>query len=257
MKTATIFLTMLMALLAFSISAAESYTVDTKSKLNMRSGPGTSYSVVTQMAPGDTVKMLDEKTSGKWVKVKYKSKEGYVMKRYLASCGDETLTVGGKKLRFGHDPHNEWLLWVIVALFGAALIVACCDIENRFIVGTVFLALPAAIILYTKVTQNAMWFCDPDIVGWFYTIVNVCLLMAALSAMGVILFNLIVELIVDFNIIILLMAILFAIALFYMVITAFTQLLIVAVLMILGAGSGGYVGTFIDADGNIFDIFRR
>lgn len=249
--------TLLLALFSFSISAAESYTVDTKSKLNMRSGPGTSYSVVEQMSPGDAVELIDDNNSGKWVKVNYRGKQGYVMKKYLKPGGEEPQTTDGKKWRLGHDPNNEWLLWVIVGLFVAVILVNCFDTENRFIVGFVYLALPAAIILYTRVTPAAMWFCDPDVVGWGYTILNVFLLIIALSFLGLSFFSLVVDLFCDFSLMLLLISLLFGAAIFFIVITAIQELLIVALLMLFGAGSGGYVGTFIDSDGNVFDIFRR
>ncbi len=78
MRPLSFILCLILSALVFSLSAADTYTVNTKSKLNLRSGPGTSYSVVTQMPPGSTVTMVED-NGNRWVKVESNGKQGYVM----------------------------------------------------------------------------------------------------------------------------------------------------------------------------------
>ena len=51
------------------------------SKLNMRSGPGTSYDVLTKLPSGSTAEILG--ISKGWVKVKYKTYTGYISAEYI------------------------------------------------------------------------------------------------------------------------------------------------------------------------------
>ncbi len=259
MRSLSFICCLILSALIFSLSAADTYTVNTKSKLNLRSGPGTSYSVVTQVAPGTIVTMVEE-GNGKWIKVESNGSQGYVMKKYLKLAKKDSAAGEKKRYKISEDPQNRWLLWTIVALFIVVILNFSLEIcENRFIVGSLYLALPAAIILYTLITEDSMWFCDPDIVGWVLTIINVILLIVAIMVCGTMFFEIMGSVFNDFNFMLLLVGLLFGAAIILMIIAAIKQLLIVALIMILGAFGGGTtkVGTFIDTDGNIIDIFKR
>ena len=52
-------------------------------RVNFRSGPSTSYSVIGKLSNGDKVEVIS--TSNGWSKVKYKGKTGYVSSKYLSS----------------------------------------------------------------------------------------------------------------------------------------------------------------------------
>ena len=68
------------------------YTEDTRyatTSVNVRSGPGTKYSVVGGLNRGDMVKRTGE--SGKWTRVAYNGIEGYVYGKYLSDTDLSTL----------------------------------------------------------------------------------------------------------------------------------------------------------------------
>lgn len=83
-----IFLTlvMLMGLCALSVFAAgviaQGVATVTASVLNIRSGPGTSYAIVSTVNSGAEVIIL-EKTSSSWYHINYNGTEGYVCTDYL------------------------------------------------------------------------------------------------------------------------------------------------------------------------------
>lgn len=258
MRTLIILCYLLLSFVGFSLSAADTYTVNTKSKLNMRSGPGTSYDIVTQVNPGSSVTMVEE-SEGQWVKVEHSGVQGYVMKQYLTIAGQQATPSLKKQSKLGDDPQNRWLLWSIIGLFAIMILNNCFEMsDNRFFVGALYLTLPSSIILYTFVTPEAMWFCDPDVVGWILTILNVFLLIVAIMICWSTFMGIMSDVFSDFSFMLLLIGILFGAAIFFMVITAIKELLIVAILMLLGAGGGSTkLGTFIDNDGNAYDIFKR
>lgn len=64
----------------------------TTADLNLRTGPGTSYSIITTMPKGSSVELLD--TSSAWPKVKYGSTVGYASPSYL-SVSPPSTTSGG------------------------------------------------------------------------------------------------------------------------------------------------------------------
>lgn len=70
------------------------YTEDTMyatTSVNVRSGPGTKYSIVGGLNRGDIVKRTGE--SGKWIRVAYNGIEGYVYGKYLSDTDLDTLPV--------------------------------------------------------------------------------------------------------------------------------------------------------------------
>ena len=70
------------------------YTEDTRyatTSVNVRSGPGTKYSIVGGLNRGDIVKRTGE--SGKWIRVAYNGIEGYVYGEYLSDTDLDTLPV--------------------------------------------------------------------------------------------------------------------------------------------------------------------
>lgn len=66
-------------------------TVYATTSVNVRSGPGTKYSIVGGLNRGDMVKRTGE--SGKWIRVAYNGIEGYVYGKYLSDTDLSTLPV--------------------------------------------------------------------------------------------------------------------------------------------------------------------
>ena len=73
------------------ISSAATVTVGTvntdSSNLNVRSGPGTTYSTIGSLAKGAQVTILGEENG--WYKIQYGSGTGYVSKDYISNVHDE------------------------------------------------------------------------------------------------------------------------------------------------------------------------
>ncbi len=66
----------------YAIAAESNTGTVTGSVVNVRSGPGTSYGIVTQVSRGTTVTVLSE--AGGWYKIEVKGKEGYIIAEYLS-----------------------------------------------------------------------------------------------------------------------------------------------------------------------------
>lgn len=80
--------TFLLGSFAVSASAKTTAVVNTSSSsLNLRSGKGTQYDIVTTIPKGATVTVLSDDGSG-WCKVTYLSYTGYVSRDYLTSFSD-------------------------------------------------------------------------------------------------------------------------------------------------------------------------
>lgn len=63
--------------------AAEAQTARANTSVNLRSGPGTSYSVVTSIPSGSIVEILGCTAGYEWCGVNYAGTEGYAAGRYL------------------------------------------------------------------------------------------------------------------------------------------------------------------------------
>jgi len=57
--------------------------------VNLRTGPGTSYGIITYIPRGATVQASGT-VSGSWVQVEYNGRTGYASGNYLTAAGDET-----------------------------------------------------------------------------------------------------------------------------------------------------------------------
>ncbi len=76
---------------------------------NVRSGPGTTYSVITQLSPGTQVEILEK--SEEWTQVKYGTLSGWINNSLLAIQKSNTVVpqvvLDGNKLQFDVDPVIE------------------------------------------------------------------------------------------------------------------------------------------------------
>lgn len=77
-------------------SSSGSLKVTSSGKLRMRSGPGTSYSIITSLSPGTVVKNLG--TSGSWYKVQHGDYVGYVSGDYVTPVSDTASSYDGIKV---------------------------------------------------------------------------------------------------------------------------------------------------------------
>jgi uncharacterized protein YraI len=81
-KVATVFTVVLMAaLLAIAASAEAGYVNTKQSRLNVRTGAGLTYSVITALPKGTKFEILGQ--SGDWTKIQYGNITGYVYSAYV------------------------------------------------------------------------------------------------------------------------------------------------------------------------------
>lgn len=232
------------------------YKVNTDNRLNVRTGPGTSYSIQEQLQPGSIVYLLEEYENG-WAKVSFSGKTGFVSKEYITEDAtvqeeQEKTFSGFKKLSFSAD----WFLYGILILIILNFAFIFFD-SNIFQLLILFL-LPIFVILYVHLSPNPMWYCSPSKVGWIWTCVNVLLTVIVLSINWSIFKESFFDLFRGwFSLFSLFATLLYGYAVYLMVSTAIMELLIVGIIMICGAGGGStFVGTFTDRDGNKWDVYR-
>lgn len=151
------------------------------SKVNVRSGPGTDYEVVGQLAPGEAMWVKGEPNLEKeWVVASTIGLSGYVNTRYVRIVEESHAYESYKGLDFFPVPEffhglKVWAwnliviflvlliaLWILFAIMGKAVPFACA----------LSVACTACIIWYTRVLgSDAFWFADPHVSGgWWYTI---------------------------------------------------------------------------------------
>ncbi|MDN0051856.1 SH3 domain-containing protein [Bacteroides caecigallinarum] len=236
--------------------AGNVYKVNTDNRLNVRTGPGTSYSIQEQLQPGSIVYLLEEYENG-WAKVSFSGKTGFVSKKFITE--DTTVRkerkksfTGFKNLSFSAD----WFLYGILILVILNFVFMLFDAGLLQLL--ILFLLPIFVILYVHLSPNPMWYCSPSKVGWIWTCVNVFLTVFVLS----ISWNIFKESFLDlfrgeFGLYSLFVTLLYGYAVYLMVSTAIMELLIVGIIMICGAGGGSsFVGTFTDRDGNKWDVYR-
>jgi uncharacterized protein YraI len=82
MKTITSAFFLLVLLLAGNVAFTQTRYVNSSDGVNLRSGPGASYTVITTLPHNSEVRVL--RTEGSWTEVEYRGQRGYVSSRYLA-----------------------------------------------------------------------------------------------------------------------------------------------------------------------------
>lgn len=60
----------------------------TSANLNLRSGPSTSYQILTTIPAGTSIEMAENR-DGAWIEIYYNGKIGYVSSKYLTSRGSK------------------------------------------------------------------------------------------------------------------------------------------------------------------------
>lgn len=232
------------------------YKVNTVKRLNVRTGPGSSYSIQDKLQPGSIVYLLEEYENG-WAKVRFSGKTGFVSKKYLTEDTtvrkeEEKSFLDFQKLSFSAD----WFLYGILTLIILNILFMFFDAGLLQLL--ILFLLPIFIILYVHLSPNPMWYCSPTKVGWIWTCVNVILTVIVLSMSWSIFKDSFLDLFRGaFGFYSLFVTLLYGYAVYLMVTTAIMELLIVGIIMICGAGGGSkFVGTFTDRDGNKWDVYR-
>lgn len=153
-----------------------------KSKVNVRTGPGTQYDVVGQVNPNEWMWVYGEPNIDKeWVKATKMGLTGYVNTRYVRVVEESHVYNSYKGLDFFETPEffpnlKIWA-WNLVVVFFALLIFlwilfAIIGKGSSSFVWALSMACTSCIIWYSYVLgDDAFWFVDPDVSGgWMWTI---------------------------------------------------------------------------------------
>ena len=85
---------LLLGTASFTFALTKNETVYSTALINVRSGPGTNYSIVGKLNVNDQAKYLD--SSGKWAKIENNGTVAYAYAKYLKSKGSSISMDGGK-----------------------------------------------------------------------------------------------------------------------------------------------------------------
>lgn len=97
---------------AISAFATDYYTATTT--LNVRSGAGTSYSVLFSINKGDEVELISQDNN--WYEIKYKEKTGYASSKYLKFSRTESTTADRDNSYSQSDNTNIIAISVIIGI---------------------------------------------------------------------------------------------------------------------------------------------
>lgn len=258
--------TLILLSIIFMISsfacAGERYQIKTKSTLNVRSGPGSSYMVISSLQNNSYVDVEDFING--WAVIDLGGQKGYVSQKYIQKCEEST---SSNKIERSAGAFSFWekFLIAIIVVFITTFILSAADRGGWFTLGLV-IALPIMILIYFLSAPTPMWFLSPSYIGWMWTIINGFGFLMLLSFMWGSMKSFLRDTINDLfrereyisGLISLVFLILYVLAMWNAVVTAIMELFIIGILMVIGsAGGSTYMGSFTDRDGNSWDVYRN
>lgn len=167
----------------FPSLAQERYEVDVDSYLNIRSAPDTSAPVVGTISRGGTLEVYEIKDG--WAKVKLDDSVAYVSADYLRKAEQEAAEAEDASgfswdlsfLKGGGDA--KWMIFPILGLSIWLFVLRWMRGDSSLTDGMhlqhgwVFLGVCALELVYVGMMgSDTIWFCQPDTVGWLWTIVD-------------------------------------------------------------------------------------
>ena len=181
---------------AFFVNAQTQYTVSTKTILNVRSEASADGYVIGSLQNGATIEVYEIKNN--WARINYRDKTAYVSAQYIKQKQTDSTTKTEVKIpkinrdnlslsNFSFDSFDidlyatwnvRWMVFVILALSCVLWYIrdSADDIFFRtihVIKGLLLLTISIFEIVYLVLMgSEALWFCQPDSVGWIWTIIN-------------------------------------------------------------------------------------
>lgn len=167
------------------LQAQEKYVVTSSGRLNVRFQASTDAPVIGSCNCGDTLLVLGK--SDGWATIRYNDKYGYVSTRYIQACSDEES--GSWFERIGFDSGLPAFMWMqdimfVLTVVLSVLLFLCARIYGKksndytssksgfYVVGTLMIVTCICQYSYSKMVDNAVWFCMSDNVGWFMAVVD-------------------------------------------------------------------------------------
>lgn len=180
----------------FLANAQTQYTVSTKSILNVRCEASTDGYVIGSLQNGATIEVYE--INNNWARINYRGRTAYVSAQYLKQKQAEptkktTITTpktnhNNFSLRdfsfntFDIDLYATWnVRWMVFVILALSCVLWFLrdygdDIFFRaihVIKGLLFLTLSIfEIVYFVLMGSEALWFCQPDSVGWIWTIID-------------------------------------------------------------------------------------
>lgn len=159
-----------LALQILGIHAQEQYRVVSRTQLNVRSGPGTDYSVIGSLAPRSIVSVTA--TRGNWSAIAYQGRTGYVASRYISPL---PIPRAARSHTFFSEYSLFWPLLLLVLTLLPVFIreagISSCTtiwIVRLSLIGTAIVEL-----IYFIGMNCELWWCQPSQVGWGWAIAGV------------------------------------------------------------------------------------
>ena len=173
MKAFVFWLFVVFGLSITSCYASQKYEVKVKTVLNVRAAPNAGAILLGTIKDGEHIEVYN--IFDGWAKIRYKDQDAYVSSEFLvlvdnSKVYDSSIVFGGQA--------KEILVYIILALSVIIFIVKKMnDLEDAegFLLISSYLLLLALFVLelvYFWGFNGDTWFCSPDEVGWFLTIVN-------------------------------------------------------------------------------------
>ena len=110
-------------------------TAKTTDYLNLRTGPGTSYSVIITMAKGDTITVLDNSSNKNWAQVETRDgRQGWCSKEYLDfsdGSGSSTTTLVAKTTDYLNLRKGAGLSYDVILTMAKGSTVTVLDNSNK------------------------------------------------------------------------------------------------------------------------------
>lgn len=231
------------------------YIINSQSRLNIRDFYSQNSNIIGKLNPGESVDVYG--VINNWAIIKYEGKEAYISSDYITPAVSTRIS--------NNNSHNifNYILYVIAILFILQVVWGIIDDIPSFLLFSNIIVLPILTILYARYSDNSMWFCHPSRVGWFFTIVNVFILIMYLGYFWGIIKESFMGVLSIFKgeiispIICLIVLLVYISATSALLQTAFNELMIVGIIMLLGAiPSSQFVGTFTDNAGNKWNVYK-
>lgn len=125
MNLSKILTTVILTTFWLNVLSADFFTSTTN--LNVRSGPGTDYSVAFSLKQGDEVKIID-RNNGKWFQIEHNDKRGYASAKYLEySRTDQEYIISDEQ----KEDEKQNMYIVIGIVIGVILLIIILSISSK------------------------------------------------------------------------------------------------------------------------------
>lgn len=125
MNLSKILTTVILTTFWLNVLSADFFTSTTN--LNVRSGPGTDYSVAFSLKQGEEVKIID-RNNGKWFQIEHNDKRGYAFAKYLEYSRTDQEYIASDEQK---EDEKQNMYIVIGIVVGVILLIIVLSISSK------------------------------------------------------------------------------------------------------------------------------